>query len=442
MPCNRTSSTLTVQPLALLGGPRVIDRVDESLFQWPIVTEEDEQAVLEVLRARTMSGVDVTREFEKEYAAYQGTKYALGYPNGTMSLLAGMYAAGVGRGDEIIVPSITYWASAMPAYALGATPVFADIDLDTLCIDPADIERHLSERTKAIVPVHYAGYPCDLDAVMAIARKHNLKVIEDISHAHGGQYKGRMVGSFGDVSCMSMMSGKSLAIGEAGMICTNDRQIYERAAAFGNYARHQEILTIDELKQNAGIPLGGVKGRMNQTCAAMGRVQLKHYPQRMAEIQKAMNRFWDLLEDVPGLRAHRTDPDSDSTMGGWYSAVGLYEPDPLGGLPVTRFIEAVIAEGVTGVASGCNFALHLHPVMNTADIYGDGKPTRIAFSARDVRQPAGSLPNAEVTQQRTFGVPCFKHDRPAAIEQYAAVYRKVAGQAEQLLSSSDHSDRR
>ena len=198
-------------------------------------------------------------------------------------------------------------------------------------------------------------------------------------------------------------------------------------------------LTLPETKAIAaaegffsGLPLGGMKGRMNQTCAAMGRVQLKYYPQRMQAIQDALNRFWDLLEGTPGLRPHRTRPGSDCTMGGWYNPVGLYVPEELGGLPVEKFIEAVTAEGGRS-GRGVNFPLHMHPLFNEADIYGDGQPTRIAFAERDVRQPPGTLPVAESIEQHAFGVPYFKHDQPAIIERYAAAYRKVALHAEELL---------
>ncbi len=426
------ASTLTDQPLAILGGPRAVEQDQPDLFRWPIVTTEDEQAVVAVLRAGSMSGRDITERFEAEYADYQGTKYALGHCNGTAALLAAMYACGVRRGDEIIVPSITYWASALPAFSLGATVVFADIDPDSLCIDPADIERHIGKRTKAIVPVHYCGHPADMDPIMAVARKHELRVIEDVSHAHGGLYKGRIVGTFGDVAALSMMAGKSFAIGEAGMLCTDDRRIYERAIAFAHYQRHGTALTLPELRHFAGLPLGGIKGRMNQTCSAMGRVQLRRYPERIKVIQDAMNRFWDLLDGTPGIRPHRPPADSGSTMGGWYNPVGHFVPDQVGGLPVERFIEAVNAEGGRS-GRGCNFPLHLHPVLNEADVYGDGKPTRIAFADRDVRQPAGSLPVSEALGDRCFGIPWFKHDRPESIARYAAAYRKVALQADKLL---------
>jgi hypothetical protein len=146
-----------------------------------------------------------------------------------------------------------------------------------------------------------------------------------------------------------------------------------------------------------------------------------------------MNRFWDLLEGVPGIQAHRPGRDSGSHMGGWYAALGLYRPEELGGLSVTRFCEAVTAEGVGGVGPGCNYPLHLHPLFNTCDVYGHGKPTRIAHATRDVRQPPGSLPVTELAGTLTYHVPWFKHDRPAVIEEHAAAFRKVAINARDLL---------
>lgn len=430
--------------LAIKGGIKAVseDNNLKKLFHWPIVTSEDEQAVLEVLRNGSMSGTDITKKFEAEFASWIGADHALGYCNGTASLLASMWACGVGAGDEIICPSMTYWASAVQALSLGAAVNFADIDPNTLCIDPNDVEHRIGHRTKAIVVVHYAGHPCEMDEIMAIAKKHSVKVIEDISHAQGSLYKGRMVGTIGDIAGMSMMTGKSFAVGEAGMMVTNDRNLYERCISFGHYARTGVVSNYnpvdkqvhdESLSHFAGIPLGGAKHRMNQTCAAMGRVQLKNYPARIAEIDKAMKRFWNLLEGAPGIRSHMPAEDSGSTMGGWYFARGLYNADELGGLSCEKFCEAVLAEGVECCYPGANKPLHLHSVFHEADIFNQGKPTMVAFGQRDVRQGLGSLPVSEKVNEIAFGIPWFKHDEPEIIEQYAAAYRKVAINATDLL---------
>ncbi|NUQ01534.1 MAG: DegT/DnrJ/EryC1/StrS family aminotransferase [Armatimonadetes bacterium] len=419
--------------LALLGGPKAVQSAAEDMFVWPIITSEDEQAVLEVLRRGGMSGTEVTAEFEKEFADWHGSTHAVAFSSGTAALQSAMWACGVRRGDEVIGPSLTYWASVMPAYSLGASIVFAEVDPETLCLDPNDLEHRITERTKAIVPVHYCGYPCDMDAIMAIARKHGIKVIEDVSHAHGGLYKGRLVGTIGDVGAMSCMSGKSFAIGEGGALVTNDPLIYQRAVAWGHYERTSTVCEDPELKPFNGLPWGGYKYRMHQLSSAVGRVQLRHYRARMEEIQKAMNYFWDLLEGVPGIRAHRPAKGSGSTMGGWYASHGLYVPEELGGLHVARFCEAVRAEGAS-TSAGANFPLHTHKLFHDADIYGDGQPTAIANANRDLRQPAGSLPVTEAMPSRCYGIPWFKHYRPAIIEEYALAFRKAAEHADELLA--------
>ena len=424
--------------LAIKGGPSAVTADDEEIFEWPIVTEEDEEAVLEVLRRGGMSGTDVTKKFEEEFAEWQGTELALGYSSGTASLQGAMYGVGVGVGDEVIGPSVTYWAAILPCMSLGATPVFADIERETMCIDPESVEERISEHTKAIVAVHNYGHPADMDPIMEIAREHDVAVIEDVSHAHGAEYRGRKLGTIGDVAAMSMMAGKSFAIGEAGMLATDDREIYERAVAFSHYERHREELELPELEQYAGLPFGGAKHRMHQLSSAMGRVQLRSYDERVEEIQRAMHYFWELLEDVPGVRKHHPDHE-DSTMGGWYSPKGLYYPEELDGLSLERFAKAVNAEG-SSCGPGCNYALHTHPLVQEADIYGHGEPTRIANAPRDVRDEEGDLPVAESIQELCFGIPWFKQYRPDVIEQHAAAYRKVAENHSELLEGRQPAD--
>lgn len=425
--------------LAISGGAKSIDCNYEEMFHWPIVTKEDEDAIIDVLRKGAMSQTAITKEFEKEFAEWNGVKYALGCCNGTASLTEAMWACGVGVGDEIICPSMTYWASCTAALSLGATVNFCDIKADTLCIDPDDIEHRIGPRTKAIIVVHYSGHPCDMEKIMPIARKHNVKVIEDVSHAQGSMYKGKMCGNLGDIAGISMMGGKSFAIGEGGMMVTNDLGLYERCIAFGHYERTMATryssdgaLQDTGLARFAGIPLGGVKHRMNQTCSAMGRVQLKHYPARIKEIQKAMNYFWDNLEGLPGIRPHRTAKNSDMTMGGWYNPRGLFISKELDGLSCKKFCEALSAEGFT-TSPGANAPLHLHPFFHEADIFNTGKPTAVSFGQRDVRQGKGSLPVSESIAEIAFGVPWFKHYDKDIIDRYVATFRKVIENYKELL---------
>lgn len=426
-------TSTTGSPLALHGGPPAVQQPTADLFTWPIITQEDEEAALGVLRRGAMSGTDVTLEFENDLEAWFGARHVLCHNTGTAAIQAALWAVGVRRGDEVISQSMTYWGSSLQVFSLGATVVFSEMDPDTLTLDPADIEHRITPRTKAIVPVHYCGHPTDMDPIMEIAERHGIKVVEDVSHAQGGLYKGRLTGTLGHVGAMSIMSGKSLACGEGGFLVTDDEEIYERAVAWGHYQRTGQIQHPD-LKPLAGMPLGGYKYRMHQLSSAVGRVQLRGYRERMAVIQEAMNYFWDRLEGTPGVKAHRPPVTTGDTMGGWYAAHGLYRPEELDGLPVDRFCEAVSAEMAGGfsVRPGANPLMHLHPVLNEADIYGDGKPTRIAFADRDLRQPEGSLPVTESLPGRCFSIPWFKHYRTEQIDEYVEAFRKVAENADQL----------
>ncbi len=425
--------------LAYYGGTPALDLNNtptKHLFGWPIMTEEDEAAALDVIRNNSFSGTDITEKFQEEFAAYQGRRYALAFCNGTASILTSLFALGLGMGDEIVCPTKTYWGTASVAANLGISIVFCNID-DHLSMDPDDIERCITPRTKAIMVVHYFGYPADMDRIMAIAKKHHLYVIEDLSHAQGGMYKGRKLGTFGDVAAMSMMSYKSFAAGELGMMVTDDRRIYERAIAFAHYERNNPnyIKECTELSPFAMIALGGMKGRANQLCTAMARVQLKYYDERCAEIRRAMNYFWDLMEEIPGLRAIRVDESTGSNMAGWYCPHGIYHPEELGGLSVKRFCAAVRAEGIDCCWEGGNYCLHTHAFFKDFDLFHVGKPTRIAFNDRDVRIEDEKCRPSE--EKLCFQVPWFKHFDQEWIEKYVDVFRKVASHYEELLVDDD-----
>ncbi|MBQ9085129.1 MAG: aminotransferase class I/II-fold pyridoxal phosphate-dependent enzyme [Clostridia bacterium] len=426
--------------LALLGGtPAIQNEPKDYLFGWPIITEEDEEAALYVIRNNLYSGIEITEKFQEEFALWQGSKYAVAYCNGTLSLTAAMFAIGLGMGDEIICPTKTYWASITQAMQFGATPVFCNID-ENLSIDPDDIERCITENTKAIMVVHYFAYPADMDRIMEIARKHNLYVIEDVSHAQGGMYKGKRLGSFGDVAAMSLMSQKSFAAGELGVLVTDQRRLYERAMAYAHYERNNPsyITESEELWGYSNIALGGCKGRANQLCTAMARVQLKYYDERCLEIRRAMNYFWDLLEGVPGIRAIRVDESTGSNMAGWYAPHGTYHPEELGGLSVKRFCEAVRAEGFDKCWDGGNYCLHTHRLFHDYNLYGTEAPSRIAFAGRDVREDDALC--APSLDRLCFQVPWFKHFDKEWIEKYAYAFRKVAENYRELLPGDTERD--
>ena len=424
--------------LAIVGGNRVQEKADESLFHWPIVNDAMRAAQAKVLDDGNMSGTDIARRFEAEFAKWQGRKYALSHNNGTSSLHAAMYGIGLGPGDEIICTSVTYWASCTGALSLGATVVFCDVNPDTLQMDPASLESRITPRTKAIMVVHYMAHPAPMDEIMAIAKRHGLKVIEDVSHAQGGHYKGRMLGTFGDVAAMSLMSCKSFAIGEGGMLVTDDAEIYKRAIRLGHYDRIIDVCTDEEMEGTKNIPFGGLKNRMHQVSAAIGLEQLKKHDAEIAEIDRAMKYFWKGIEDIPGFRIiYPTDAGSDKA--GWYASRFLYDSAAFGGVSNVTFCDALNAETGGGFSFGCNMPLHLSSVFFDVDVYGHGKPTARAFlpDGVDPRVLSGDLPNAEKVNMRILGEPWFKHDDHARIDPYIEAVRKVASNFGELLPIND-----
>lgn len=424
--------------LAITGGRRVLAERDESLFHWPIVNDAMRAAQAAVLEAGNMSGTDIARKFESRFAAWQGSKYALSHNNGTNALNAAMYAVGLGPGDEIICTSVTYWASCTGALSLGASVVFCDIDPNTLQMDPKSFEERITPRTKAVMVVHYMAHPAPMDEIMAIADKHGIAVIEDVSHAQGGRYKGRRLGTFGRVAAMSLMSCKSFAIGEGGMLTTDDPEIFKRAVIFGHYDRIIDVCTDEEMKDVKNIPWGGLKNRMHQTSAAIGLEQLEKHDREIAEIDRAMKYFWSGISDIPGLSMiYPRDEGSDKA--GWYASRFLYDPAAFGGVSNVTFSDALNAETGGDFSFGCNMPLHLSSVFFDVDIYGHGRPTARAFLPEgvDIRAESGSLPVADSINGRVLGEPWFKTCDPAKIDPYIEAVRKVAANFEELLPIND-----
>ncbi len=419
--------------LAVNGGKPVVKEIPEAMFHWPVVNDEMRKAQEDVLNAGNMSGTDISKKFEEKFAEWQGVKYALAHNNGTSALTAAMYGCGVGPGDEIICTSVTYWASCTGALSLGATVVFCDIDPETLQMDPKSFEAHITPRTKAVMVVHYLAYPADMDPIMAIAKKHGIKVIEDVSHSQGGHYKGKMLGTFGDVAAMSLMSGKSLAIGEGGILITNDFEIYRRAIRFGHYDRISEVYDAKEYEKTKVVPFGGVKNRMHQVSAAIGLCQLKKYDAERVEIDCAMKYFWNGIKDIKGLKMIYPN-DAGSDKSGWYASRFLYDSEAFGGISNVTFAEALSKEA-PGFGAGCNFPLHLSSVFYDVDIYGHGKPTAQYFLPKGVkaRELTGELPVSAGINSKVLAEPWFKHFDTAIIDKYIEAVHKVADNYKELL---------
>ncbi|MFT7723388.1 MAG: DegT/DnrJ/EryC1/StrS aminotransferase family protein [Roseateles sp.] len=239
-------------------------------------------------------------EFETRFAERIGVSHTTSVCNGTVALHLALVALGIGPGDEVIVPTLTYVASANAVAYTGATPVFADSTADTWQIDPQDVARRITPRTKAIMAVHLYGHPCDMDALQALCRQHRIFLIEDCAEAFGTTYHGRHVGSFGDVSTFSFFGNKTITTGEGGMVVTNDRTIIERARHFKGQglAAHREYWH----------DVVGFNYRMTNLCAALGLAQLERAEQFIARKRELAQRYRQALRGVP-LQFQQDAPD-------------------------------------------------------------------------------------------------------------------------------------
>jgi UDP-4-amino-4,6-dideoxy-N-acetyl-beta-L-altrosamine transaminase len=243
--------------------------------QW--LDEEDIEAVVEVLRSDYLTTGPKVAEFERSFAKYVGARYAVAVSNGTAALHAACFAAGIHEGDEVITTPITFAASANCVLYSGGTPVFADIDPKTYNISPADIKKKITNKTKAIIPVHFTGQPCDMDEIGKIAKEYNLHVIEDAAHAVGADYKGRKIGSISDLTTFSFHPVKHITTGEGGMITTNNEKLYERLLLFRSHgiSRDQAQLYKCEGPWYYEQLELGYNYRLTDIQAALGLSQLK-----------------------------------------------------------------------------------------------------------------------------------------------------------------------
>jgi dTDP-4-amino-4,6-dideoxygalactose transaminase len=242
-------------------------------------------------------------DFERAFGSFVGTRHAFAVTNGTAALHLALLAAGVGPGDEVVVPSLNFVAAANTIVHTGAEPVFCDVcGLDDLNLDPEDLEAAVGERTKAVVVLHYGGFPCDMDAVRALAERRGLLVIEDAAHAPGAAYRGERCGSLGLVACFSFFSNKNLPIGEGGMIVTNDDGIAERVKLLRSHG--MTTLTWERHRGHAAgydVVAQGFNYRLDELRAAMGRAQLLRLPTENAGRARIAGRYRDALDGAKGM---------------------------------------------------------------------------------------------------------------------------------------------
>lgn len=268
------------------------------------ISEEDIQAVIDVLHSDYLTTGPKVAEFERKVAEYVGAKYAVAIANGTAALHAACFAAGIKEGDEVITTPITFAASSNCVLYCGATPVFADIDKDTYNISPQEIEKKITEKTKAIIPVHYTGQPCEMGKILEIARKNNLVVIQDAAHALGADYKGQKIGSIGDMTTFSFHPVKHITTGEGGMIVTNDEGLYKRLVLFRSHGitRDESMLLKNEGSWYYEQLALGYNYRITDIQCALGISQLTRLDDFVAKRRRLVERYNEAFQGFEGVK--------------------------------------------------------------------------------------------------------------------------------------------
>jgi perosamine synthetase len=325
---------------AILGGSPVVDSHDWP--DWPIWKPEvDEQRLLEVIRSGVWSRNKVVTEFEEKWASLIGAKRCLSVVNGTNALNASLNQLEVGWGDEVLVTPYTFIASVSCIVFNGAIPVFVDVDPETFQMDPEKIEAKITPNTKAIIPVHILGLPCDMERIMEIANKHNLIVIEDACQAWLAEINNKKMGTFGKAGCFSFQNSKNIPIGEAGAIVSDDDEFIDRCYSHHNYGNPYGTAAGEVV---AGTVRIGTKLRLTEYQAAIGLAQMDRLVEQTDTRNNNAEYLKSKIEDIPGIVPYRLY--KNVTKAAFHLFPFLYKAEEFGGLSRSQFIAAMRAEGV------------------------------------------------------------------------------------------------
>ena len=411
--------------LALRGGKRLFGKGDFK-STWPIVTKADVNAAAKVAASgnwwRYVPHSHVEK-FEQEYAAYHDARYCLAVNNGTVAIDAALRALGVEPGDEVIVTGMTFIASASAVVLARAVPVFADIDPETYQLSAASVEAQITRRTRGIVAVHYAGYPCNMTALRKIARKHGLFLLEDSSHAQGTEWRGRKVGAIGDAGTFSFQQSKSLTSGEGGAIVTDKQPAYEKA-----YAYHHIGRTLWAKKYEHTIV--GQNYRLTELQGCLLRTQLRKLQRQTEQKMKNVAAFFEQIADIPGLVPLR--PDKRITQRGYYFVVLRYLQDRMKGVHRDRFLEALRAEGVP-IGTGYGVPVYAIPVFGENSFGEKGCPVTCRHYGGAVDYAKVHLPAVEhACRHEQMTIPHQYFVYRSNVRKFAAAMHKVYADLDEL----------
>jgi dTDP-4-amino-4,6-dideoxygalactose transaminase len=378
---------LTTSPTdepAILGGPPI--RTGE-YPAWPVWDDHERDLLTATLDEGGWWQGDGTRAhtFATDFARYHSARYGLALTNGTQTLEAAFVACDVGEGDEVLVPGMTFVASASAVLAVNATPVLVDVDAETLCIDPEAAEAAITERTRAVVAVHVAGAAADLDALTELCRRHDLHLIEDCAHAHGTFWRGRGVGSYGSFGSFSMQRSKLMTAGEGGVLVCNDATLRDRAWSYANCGRVEGEWFYHH-------PMYGSNLRMTEWQGAVLAAQLARFPEQNRIRNENAVALNEAVGGIEGLRPQRRDPRMDSQ--GNYCYVFHYDRDAFAGLSLRGFEAALGAEGIPMGVS--------YPSLNDVEMFREGNSgPRLRTSGPAIDFHQAHLPRSEHAARST-----------------------------------------
>lgn len=414
--------------LAILGGKKTVTIDYEASANLPVVSEKGIEAVVSLMKNGQISTSPAVDEFEKKFADYVGTRYALCTNNGTSSLYSALFAVGICPGDEVIVPSYTFWASAVPIISAHGIPVFCDVNRETFCLEPEEIEKKITSRTKAIMVVHVWGNPADMNSIINIAKKYNLKVIEDCSHAHGSEWDNKKVGRLGDVGCFSLQGSKILAAGEGGVLVTDNREFFERALALGHYERIAK-LPGDSPYLKYALTGMGYKYRVHPLGIAIANSGLDELDERNA-IRYANAKY--LEENIGDLKCVVPQKVYRGAIRQYSYQYSLYDETQLEDISMITFLKALNCEGV--ICGTCGYGrLHKSPLFKGSEPFGNGCSAKCPYISEENMTRNEGLVVTEYLSEHTFMVaPRFEKPCRDLVDQYIEAYHKVVSNIDEL----------
>ena len=408
---------------------------------WPQITQEDKDAVLGVLERNIFTGEEHGPEgtaLEQEWAEFNGSKYAMAFNSGTAAIHTALFAAGVGPGDEVITTAFSFAGTFQPILQQHAIPIFVDVDPRTYNIDVSQVESKITDKTKVLLPVHMHGLPADMDEILALAKKHDLLVIEDACQAHGATYKGKMAGTIGDFGCFSLNATKNLPGGEGGLANTDNEKLLNRAKlirTFGEKVGQEQ----DRFRPYHCYTIGW-NYRCQEMPAAFARSQLKRLQRNNANAQRNGEYLTRELSKIEGLVPPHIPSDRTTV---YHKYRVRFDPKVLGlSMPAVEFrdklLDAVRAEGVS--ANLWHYKpLPSNPIFQKLDVgLGDGYPWRSPYYGRETSYNPEDYPKAAEVLDTSICVneerhPIFGQDMEL-MEHYVAAFRKVFDNLDELVA--------